>query len=62
MPAYESEITQFLKELLRQRPEIEVDQRRGRAIWWDKELDLQETQRLRESEVPQQAYPYQTGD
>jgi hypothetical protein len=62
MPAYESEITQFLKELLRQRPEIEIDQRRGRAIWWDKELDLQETQRLRESEVPQQAYPYQTGD
>ena len=33
---YESDFTRFLRELKRQRPQLEEEQRKGRAIWWDK--------------------------
>jgi hypothetical protein len=63
MPGYESEITQFLNELKKKRPDIEADQRRGRAIWWDKDpIDLDQARRVQESQVPPRAYPYQTED
>ena len=33
---YESDITQFLRQYLKEHPEEVESQRRGRAIWWDK--------------------------
>jgi hypothetical protein len=62
MAQYESEITHFLKKLKAERPQLEVEQRKGRAIWWDKNaVDLEQARRLRESQVPMKGYPYQTG-
>ena len=59
--AYESDMTLFLKKLKAERPNIEADQRRGRAIWWDAApLDLEKRRQELESRVPAQAYPYQT--
>ena len=59
--AYESDLTLFLKKLKTEFPELEAEQRRGRAIWWDgTPLDLDRRQQELESRVPQQAYPYQT--
>ncbi|HVL54935.1 MAG TPA: DUF3460 family protein [Burkholderiaceae bacterium] len=56
---YESDVTQFLKRLKQERPEIDEDQRRGRAIWWDKSgIDLDELQRQKHSRVPQSPYVY----
>lgn len=61
MPGYESEITQFLRQLKQQRPQLEAEQQRGRAIWWDRgAVDLEQAQRWREAKVPMKAYPYQT--
>jgi hypothetical protein len=61
MAQYESEITQFLKSLKAERPTLEAEQQKGRAIWWDKDaVDLDQSRRWRDSQVPQQAYPYQT--
>lgn len=60
MAHYESDITRFIRELKQIKPDLERKQREGRAIWWDKELDLEELKRWRESKVPQQAYVYQT--
>jgi hypothetical protein len=57
---YESDLTKFLKGLKVKTPNLERKQREGRAIWWDKELDLDELRRQRESRVPQQPYVYQT--
>ncbi len=37
---YKSDITRFLEELKARRPELEQEQQRGRAIWWDKPQDL----------------------
>jgi hypothetical protein len=59
MAAYESDITRFIRELKDKNPDLERKQREGRAIFWDKELDLEELKRWQASNVPQQAYVYQ---
>jgi hypothetical protein len=33
---YESDLTKFMREFLKQHPEELDSQRKGRAIWWDK--------------------------
>ena len=61
MALYQSEVTFFLNRLKEERPQLEADQRKGRAIWWDAEpLDMNQLQQDRESKVAQNAYPYQT--
>jgi len=57
--SYESEFTKFMRELKQQRPELEVEQGKSRAIWWDHAQDLETARRDRESRVKQQAYVYQ---
>ncbi|MFT3802993.1 MAG: DUF3460 family protein [Burkholderiaceae bacterium] len=59
MALYESEITVFLRELKKQRPQIEQAQREGRALWWDRPQDLDTNARDKASKVPQQPYVYQ---
>jgi len=39
-------------------PEWLEDQRRGRAIWWDRKVDLDEQKSRRESNEPHRSYPY----
>lgn len=57
---YESDVTRFLRELKQKNPAIQEEQRKGRALWWDKEQDLDTLERDRQSKVPQQPYVYQT--
>lgn len=58
---YESEITQFIRDLKAERPHLEEEQRKGRAIWWDKKpLDMKELGEQDAAKVPQQPYPYAT--
>jgi hypothetical protein len=57
--SYESEFTKFLHEFKQQRPELEAEQRKSRAIWWDHKQDLETMKREKESRVRQQAYVYQ---
>jgi hypothetical protein len=57
---YESDLTKFIKELKQKDPELELKQRSGRALLWDKApIDLDATQRAGESRVQQQPYVYQ---
>ena len=57
---YESEITQFIKQLKTDKPELEQQQRDGRALLWDKApIALDEQDRAAISRVKQQAYVYQ---
>jgi Protein of unknown function (DUF3460) len=60
MAEYESDLTRFIRELKSKRPDLEREQREGRAIWWDKELDPEQLKRWQDSKVPQQPYVYQT--
>ena len=60
---YESDLTLFLKNLKAERPSLESEQRRGRAIWWDRPpLDLDRRREELEARVAQKPYPYQTKD
>ena len=58
MANYESDITQFVRELLDKNPELKELQKSNRATWWDKKLDLDEIRRQEESEAPKLAYAY----
>lgn len=57
---YESDITQFIRGLLQEKPQIVDEQKKGRAMWWDRKLDLYSLEREAESRVKQQPYVYQT--
>jgi len=60
MAMYESDHTKFMREWMEKHPEEIEEQKKGRALWWDKPQDL-ETQRCNaDSTVAQQPYPYQT--
>lgn len=59
-PDYKSDTTQFLDQLRAQRPEIEAQQREGRALLWDKEVDSEVWQEYRAGRVAQKPYVYQT--
>ena len=59
---YESDATRMIRELLAAQPEIVAEQKKGRALWWDRRLDLDLLRRERESHVAQKGYVYQTGE
>ncbi|RCX09761.1 DUF3460 family protein [Extensimonas vulgaris] len=59
-PDYESEVTQFLKQLKQQKPQLEEQQRAGRALLWDKKVDRSLWREYRAAAVPQKPYVYQT--
>ncbi|GAA4034009.1 DUF3460 family protein [Actimicrobium antarcticum] len=57
---YESDITLFIKDLKKKNPQLEEEQRAGRALLWDKApRDLDAQDRTNESRVAQQPYVYQ---
>jgi hypothetical protein len=56
---YESEHTQFIKKLIKEKPDLPKKQREGRDIWWDKTPDeLDDRRRMDDGRVPQPAYVY----
>ena len=58
---YVSEVTHFLEALKQENPAIVADQKKGRAIWWDKKPQTsEELEHLAESRVRQSGYVYQT--
>jgi hypothetical protein len=60
-PDYTSEVTQFIDSLKASKPTLEAEQRAGRALLWDKNLDRNAEQAYGEARVAQQPYVYQTG-
>ncbi|MEO7160063.1 MAG: DUF3460 family protein [Polaromonas sp.] len=59
-PDYTSEITSFIDGLKAKKPTLEAEQRAGRAIWWDKNLNLADQADYNEARVAQQPYVYGT--
>jgi hypothetical protein len=57
-PDYNSEISQFIQGLKSARPDLEAQQRAGRAIWWDKHLDREALSDWREARVPKSPSEY----
>ncbi|ACR29872.1 DUF3460 family protein [Burkholderia glumae] len=57
--SYQSDVTQFLNQLKQQKPSLEEEQRKGRALLWDKQpIDLDERSAQQQSRVKQTSYVY----
>jgi Protein of unknown function (DUF3460) len=59
-PQYHSDVSNFITDLKRNRPSLEAEQRAGRALLWDKNVDRAALVDNEDSRVAQQAYVYQT--
>ena len=59
-PDYQSDATQFINGLKTQKPSLEAEQRAGRALLWDKNVDRSAWDDFDAAEVAQQPYVYQT--
>ena len=57
---YNSEITNFIEEMRKNKPTLEAEQRAGRALLWDKHLNSELQEEFAEAHVAQQPYVYQT--
>ena len=57
---YTSEVTQLVAELKAKKPLLEAEQRAGRALLWDKNLDRAQLADWQKAKVAQAAYVYQT--
>jgi hypothetical protein len=57
---YTSDVTQFIQDMKAKKPTLEDEQRTGRALLWDKQIDRQAQAEFRDARVPQQPYVYQT--
>ncbi len=60
LPHYTSEVTQFIEQMKAQKPQLEKEQRAGRALLWDKPVDRDAQQEFKEARVAQKPYVYQT--
>ena len=57
-PDYNSDTTTFISELNAAKPDLEAQQRAGRALLWDKHVDPELMEGARKSRVPQKPYVY----
>ena len=55
---YQSDVTRFIAELKAKRPTLEAEQRAGRALLWDKDIDRDEQRAYGAARVAQPAYVY----
>ncbi len=56
---YQSDITQFINQMKENKPSLVAEQRRGRALLWDKQpIDLDESSENKQSRVEQTPYVY----
>ena len=59
-PDYQSDITLFLDQLKAAKPTLEAEQRAGRALLWDKNVDRSAQAEYLDGKVAQSPYVYQT--
>lgn len=55
---YVSDHTRFMRELLEQNPDWVEEQRRGRALWWDRKSTPETEDIFSEGRKAHHAYPY----
>jgi Protein of unknown function (DUF3460) len=59
-PDYQSDTTLFIDQLKVAKPTLEAEQREGRALLWDKNVDRSAQAEYLDGNVAQTAYVYQT--
>jgi hypothetical protein len=56
---YTSDVTAFIDKLKADKPSLEDEQRRGRALLWDRNIDREALAEYDDARVRQQPYVYQ---
>ena len=59
--AYTSDVTQFIDSLKARKPTLEAEQRAGRALLWDKQIDSDAQAGYAQAKVAQSPYVYFSG-
>ena len=59
-PDYRSDTTQFIDQLKAAKPALEAQQRQGRDLLWDKQVDRTAQQEFKTGRVAQKPYVDQT--
>ncbi len=59
-PDYTSEATQLIAQLKADKPTLEAEQRAGRALLWDKNINRADQADYFDATIAQQAYVYST--
>jgi hypothetical protein len=59
-PHYTSDATDFIESLKAAKPALEAEQREGRALLWDKQIDRDQQAQAQAAKVAQKPYVYQT--
>jgi hypothetical protein len=57
---YKSDVTRFIEDLKSRRQTLEQEQKAGRALLWDRDLDRDAQAEYEAARVAQQPYVYQT--
>jgi Protein of unknown function (DUF3460) len=57
---YRSDVTGFIEQMKAKRPNLEAEQRAGRALLWDRAQDRESAADWSDARVQQQPYVYQT--
>ncbi len=55
---YTSPATDFIESLKQERPELDLAQRQGRALLWDKRIDREQQAELRAGRIAPTGYVY----
>lgn len=58
MAMYESDHTKFMREWMEKHPEEVEEQKKGRALWWDRPQSLETQKTNNQAKVPTKAYYY----
>lgn len=56
---YESDTTAFLRQLIKDHPELQEERLRNRAILWDVHHEKEDLEGFDKAAVPPSLYPYQ---
>ena len=59
-PDYHSDIMQFIDQLKVAKPDLEAEQRKGRALLWDQSIDRNALKDQHSGQVAQKPYVYQS--
>ena len=59
-PDYQSDVTLLIEKLKTDKPTLEAEQRAGRALLWDKNVDRSLQEEYKDGRVAQNPYVYQT--
>jgi hypothetical protein len=55
---YKSDFSTFLEDLKTKNPQMEANQRAGRALLWDKKIDRDNQTEFQQAKLPRPAYAY----